>query len=208
MKAIKNVILDLGGVIINIDPMQTAEYLSAHGVNDIETFFARLEEARVFERVELGKINEEEMLDEIRRLIPNSPPREILRASWNSLLLDIPAERGAIVQRLAAKYPLYLLSNTSPGHIAIIDDMVQRQFAWKSLREPFVHAFYSYEMGTRKPEGAIYAQMLEESGLNPEESVFLDDTLANLEKAREFNLQTRLVTPQNGLVEIAENELL
>ena len=208
MKAIKNVILDLGGVIINIDPMRTAEYLAAHGVNDIETFFARLEEARVFERVELGKINEEEMLDEIRRLIPKSPPKEILRAAWNSLLLDIPAERGAIVQRLAAKYPLYLLSNTSPGHIAIIDDMVQRQFAWKSLREPFVQTFYSYEMGARKPEGAIYAHMLEESGLNPEESVFLDDTLANLEKAREFNLQTRLVTPQNGLVEIAENELL
>lgn len=208
MKAIKNVILDLGGVIINIDPMQTVEHLAAHGVSDIEAAFARLEEARVFERVELGEINEAEMAEEIRQLVPEAPSKEIIRAAWDSLLLDIPAKRGAIVQRLAAKYPLYLLSNTSPGHMAIIDGMVQRQFGWKSLSEPFVRAFYSYEMGVRKPDGAIYAQMLEASGLNPEESVFLDDTLANLEKAREFKLQTRLVTPQKGLVEIAESELL
>ncbi len=208
MKAIKNVILDLGGVIINIDPMRTVEYLASYGVADIETAFARLEEARVFERVELGEINEAEMADEIRQLIPEAPSQEIIRAAWNSLLLDIPAERGAIVKRLAAKYPLYLLSNTSPGHMAIIDGMVREQFGWSSLREPFVRAFYSYEMGVRKPDSAIYARMLEESGLNPEETVFLDDTLANLEKAREFKLQTRLVTPQKGLVEIAKSQLL
>jgi len=208
MKAIKNVILDLGGVIINIDPMQTVYFLEKHGLKDVEGAFKKINAARVFERVEEGKISEEEMVKEIQDLIPDAPSGDIILEAWNSLLLDLPHERGKMVEKLAEKYPLYLLSNTSPGHIRIIDSMVQRQFRWSNLRQPFKKAFYSYEMGSRKPDRAIFEKMLEESGIRADESIFLDDMLANVEGARSVGLQTRLVTPQDGLIEIAERELL
>ncbi len=208
MKAIKNVILDLGGVIINIDPLQTLYTLENHGMKDVEAAFEKINSAGIFDRVERGEITEEEMVEEIKTLIPHAPSGEIILEAWNSLLLDLPQERGEMVEKLAEKYPLYLLSNTSPGHIRIIDSMVKKQFGWRDLREPFTKAFYSYEMGTRKPDPLIFEKMLDEAGIQAEESIFLDDLISNVESARRVGLHTRLVTPQEGLIEIARREFL
>lgn len=202
---IKNLVFDLGGVIINIDFDRTYHALAALAGLSYEDTLALVKKEELFYRFETGRLEEREFLSLVRETFcPQHKEGEIRRA-WNALLLDIPSERIDLLRRLRKKYRLYLLSNTNYTHILEVNNILNNSCGIGDLRELFDKVYYSYEVNMVKPDVEIYQFVCEDSKLKPEETVFLDDMLPNLAGASSAGLRTLHVQPTpKSIIELLE----
>jgi len=191
---IKNIIFDLGDVILNIDvPLASSSFgkLSGRQQHEILTLFKEKELFRLFET---GLVDEDAFRNMIRELLEFPDwSEEIIDTAWNSLLLDIPPARIELIKELGKKYRLFLLSNTSSIHIRQVNKILYAATGIEKLDDLFEKVYLSYEMGLMKPDPAIYLQVLEESGLVAEETLFLDDNADNITAASKLGIDTILV---------------
>ena len=191
---IKNIIFDLGDVILNIDvPLASSSFgkLSGRQQHEILTLFKEKELFRLFET---GLVDEDAFRNMIRELLEFPDwSEEIIDTAWNSLLLDIPPARIELIKELGKKYRLFLLSNTSSIHIKQVNKILHAATGIERLDDLFEKVYLSYEMGLMKPDPAIYLQVLEESGLVAEETLFLDDNADNITAASKLGIDTILV---------------
>jgi len=191
---IKNIIFDLGDVILNIDvPLASSSFgkLSGRQQHEILTLFKEKELFRLFET---GLVDEDAFRNMIRELLEFPDwSEEIIDTAWNSLLLDIPPARIELIKELGKNYRLFLLSNTSSIHIKQVNKILHAATGIERLDDLFEKVYLSYEMGLMKPDPAIYLQVLEESGLVAEETLFLDDNADNITAASKLGIDTILV---------------
>jgi epoxide hydrolase-like predicted phosphatase len=115
---------------------------------------------------------------------------EAIDTAWNSLLLDLPPERVELLRRLATRYRLFLLSNTSSIHITQVNKILEASTGVGQLEDLFETVFLSYEMGLMKPDIRIYQQVLDKAGLKAEETLFLDDNADNIRSAAQLGIET------------------
>ena len=107
------------------------------------------------------------------------------------MLLDFPSERMELLKELQiAGYNIYLLSNTNAIHLEAFRAIVEATFGINDFDALFEQAFYSHLIGHRKPHKATYDYIVDKAGIKANESVFIDDTAANLVGAREAGLHT------------------
>lgn len=191
---IKNIVFDLGDVILNIDvPLASSSFgkLSGREQHEILTLFKEKELFRLFET---GLVDEDAFRNMIRELLEFPDwSEEIIDTAWNSLLLDIPPARIELIQELSRNYRLFLLSNTSSIHIKQVNKILHAATGIEKLDELFEKVYLSYEMGIMKPDPAIYLRVLEESDLVAEETLFLDDNADNITAASKLGIDTILV---------------
>lgn len=191
---IKNIVFDLGDVILNIDvPLASRSFgeLSGREQAEIVTLFKEKELFRLFET---GHVDEDAFRNIIRELLAFPDwTNEIIDTAWNSLLLDIPPARIELIKELGKNYRLFLLSNTSSIHIRQVNKILHAAAGVEKLDDLFEKVYLSYEMGLIKPDPAIYLQVLEESGLVAEETLFLDDNPDNITAASKLGIDTILV---------------
>ena len=124
--------------------------------------------------------------------------------AWNALLLDIPKARIELLRALRTHYRVFLLSNTNRIHIDHLCGYLQREHGEPSLHGLFEKCYLSYEMGMRKPQLEIYRHVLEDSGLRAEETVFLDDSLPNIEAAKRAGMHTVHIVPGKEITALFE----
>lgn len=188
---IKNIIFDLGDVILNIDvPVASKSFaeLSGKEQSEILTIF---QENDIFRQFETGELDEEGFRNFVRRIIGfNDLSDEAIDTAWNSLLLDLPPERVELLQKLRKKYRLFLLSNTSSIHVLQVNKILKASTGIERLQDLFDTVFLSYEMKLMKPDPRIYQKVLEQEGLVAEETLFLDDNAANIESASKLGIDT------------------
>ena len=191
---IKNIIFDLGDVILNIDvPVTSRSFgkLSGKEEQEIVTLFKEKELFRLFET---GILDEDAFRNLVRELLEYPDwTTEIIDMAWNSLLLDIPPARIELIKELKKEYRLFLLSNTSSIHIKQVNKILHAASGVEKLDDLFEKVYLSYEMGLMKPDPAIYLRVLEESGLLAEETLFLDDNADNIKAASNLGIETILV---------------
>lgn len=197
MKKIKNIIFDLGAVIININPELTAKAMKNLGFNDFEKSYSLFKQTDIFDKLEKGLINADYLRNELRKHVKNEITDQSFDKAWGEMLLDFPKERINLLKELGRKYNIYLLSNTNAIHYkqytqAFID---QYGFEFNSL---FVKAYYSFQIGMRKPDVDIFEFALSDSKLLPEDTLFIDDLKVNIESAKSTGLQTMLVDITKG----------
>ncbi len=198
---IKNLIFDLGGVIINIDFDLTMRALQAY--TDIPLGVgAYLGKNAIFYNYETGKINSEEFLTQIKEKYQLNATNEQIIHAWNALLLDIPTEYVNLLLSLKSKYKIFILSNTNPIHIEGVEAILEKSSQIKHLSELCDKVYLSYEMVKAKPELAIYRQVINENNLNPEETMFFDDSRVNLAGAQKLGIITMLITPKHTILDI------
>lgn len=192
MTTIKNIIFDLGDVIINIDVPLAARSFAELSSRPLEEIQELIHQNEVFKKFETGHLSAAKFRSYIRELLQQPEwSDEVIDRAWNSLLLDIPAERIERIQELAQKgYRLFLLSNTSSIHIEEVNRILHRTTGIKQLRDLFEQLFLSYDMGIMKPEHDIYHGVLTRAGLLAHESLFLDDNADNIRAAAEVGIQT------------------
>lgn len=188
---IKNIIFDLGDVIINIDVPLAARSFAQLTERSEEEVTRLFKDENVFIQFETGQIDAAGFRNLIRRIIDRPEWEDhLIDKSWNTLLLDIPAARIDLLRKLSKNYRLFLLSNTSSIHIEEVNNILRRHHGVERLEELFESVFLSYEMGIMKPDPSIYLQLLQEAGINAEETLFLDDNADNIRSASEVGIHT------------------
>jgi putative hydrolase of the HAD superfamily len=189
MEEIRNIIFDFGGVIINIDPERLVKALVQKGIDNVLEIHQYLVEKDVYNNLETGKITADQFRDAIRSQIKISQSDEEIDADWNSIILDIPESRVKLIEKLADHYNLYLLSNTNIIHYNFYNRYFSETYGYENLASLFKKAYFSHEMGVRKPDPEIYRIVLRDSKLVAEETMFIDDNKENIIAANEMGIK-------------------
>lgn len=192
---IKNLLFDLGGVIMNIRRENCADAFRELGMANPDDFLGEYAQAGAFAGIEDGSLTIPEFHDEIRRIIGRDDltAEEIDRA-FGKFLLGIPVHRLEELRELRKHYRIYLLSNTNPimwrDGIADAFKAEGHEAAWY-----FDGIVKSYEARCMKPAAAIFRYTEDKLGIKPEETLFLDDSQKNLDAAAALGFHTLLVSP-------------
>ena len=199
---IKNIIFDLGDVILNIDvPVASLSFAELSGKQQ-EEILTLFKENDLFRKFETGHLDEAGFRNYIREILTFPDwTDEMIDTAWNSLLLDLPPERVDLLKNLRKKYRLFLLSNTSSIHITQVNKILEASTGVKKLDDLFEKVFVSYEMGLMKPDPQIYQDLLDEAGLKAEETLFLDDNLDNIKGAQTLGIATIHVQKPTTILE-------
>lgn len=185
---IKNIIFDFGGVILPVDPMAYAGGMVELGCRDIKSLHEHFMRDQVYMRFETGQISPEEFRMLLRTGIDNHASDEQLDWAWNLILGDIPPQRVRFLEKIKSKYRTFLLSNTNKIHYDNFQAEFRKTFGYRSLDDLFEKAYYSFKLNLYKPDPAIFEFVLSDSGLNPAETLFIDDYMANIEAASRCGL--------------------
>jgi HAD superfamily hydrolase (TIGR01509 family) len=205
---VQNIIFDLGGVILNLDFHRTAEAFTKLGVVDFHSFFTQYHAHPLFQSLEKGKVPEPKFYDELREVTQIKATDTEIDAAWNAMLLDFKQPVLAEMERLSRQgYRLFLFSNTNAIHHAFFLKQYEEQYG-KNFDDLFEAAWYSHLIGARKPDQQAFLQVLELANLKAEETLFIDDTLPNIEAAAAIGMQTALATASHTVVEILSERSL
>jgi putative hydrolase of the HAD superfamily len=202
MQGIKNIIFDLGGVIINLDNQRTEDAFIAMGVKNFREHFGHGHAASFFKEYEVGKIDDQQFVASLKALAGLSVSDSEIIKGWNALLLDFPPERIELLKALRQKYRLFLFSNTNGLHLTALQQTYRDTFGQAELDDNFERAYYSHILGLRKPDKASYEFILRENGLKGEETLFVDDALINIEGAEKAGLKGLLVRPGTTILDL------
>jgi putative hydrolase of the HAD superfamily len=194
MENISTIIFDLGGVIMDIDVKQTLQAFSELGLKNVHEYFGHGFAASFFSEHESGKISDEEFLIEIKKLLGGEIPDEAVIGAWNALLLRFPPERIALLDELKSRYRLFLYSNTNAIHKEKFSEIYRNSYPG-NLDDHFEKAYYSHELGHRKPDLAGFELIIRENRLDPKKTLFVDDALMNVEGAIKTGLKGLYLPP-------------
>ncbi len=194
VKSIRNIIFDLGGVILNIDPQLTINAFRSLGWNNFYDENDQSLSKELFYSLEQGSSSPEVFRDNVRKRTNLQRDDTEIDAAWAAMILNIPADRVRYLEALKKDYRLFLLSNTNEIHRIKFHEIFEAEFGY-SFYDLFEHNFYSHEMGMRKPNPQIYLQALREADLVPEETLFVDDMKENTEAAKTLGMQVLHIKP-------------
>ena len=202
-KNIKNVVFDLGGVLLDLDFKAAINGLQKAGFANVKEQLQTFDREGIFQKFELGEITAEEFRTAIRENSILTLTDEEVDALWNAMLLEVPREKLELILDLRGKYMVYLLSNTNTIHW---DYACKNAFNYRGFRvkDYFEETFLSYEMHLAKPDKAIFEKMLQDANLLPEETLFIDDSEANCQAAASLGIQVHHYRIGDDLKEIFE----
>ena len=200
LSGIKNIIFDLGGVIINIDYKLTLAEFKKLGLRDVEKIYTQFSQMEWFDNYDRGRISSEVFVTEFSKLLePGTSQKQIISA-WNAMLLDFPQERAELLLKLRSRYRTFLLSNTNEIHIDYFFQRNRELYGYEGMNQFFESDYYSHRLGMRKPDVEIFEYVVHENDMNPIETLFIDDTLQHVEGARRAGLKAyHLVAPETIL---------
>jgi putative hydrolase of the HAD superfamily len=202
MQGIKNIIFDLGGVIINLDNQRTEDAFIELGVKNIREYFGHGHAASFFKDYEVGSITDQQFIDAIKELTGLSDVSDqSVIDGWNALLLDFPPERIQLLKELGKKYRIFLFSNTNALHLAALQKTYAAAFNGGTLEDHFEKTYYSHLMGLRKPDKASFEYILRENKLDAAETLFVDDAIINVEGAELAGLKGLYLRPGISLLD-------
>ncbi len=187
---IKNIIFDLGGVVLDIDEgiivkelekmdISVKELFHSEEFNDVMSKFdTGIYTAPTFRKRMKALIGQEKMTD------------QRFDAIWNSMLLDIPRERIEAIEKVKKHYKIFLMSNSNVIHYDLYVRDLQLRFGYNEFDELFNKSYFSFAEHLEKPDPRFFELILDHEGLVPEETLFIDDTEANIKAAQSLGIRT------------------
>jgi len=189
MVHIKNIIFDLGGVLYDINYQNTIDAFADLGILDPKQVYSQKGQTEVFDLYETGQISEEEFIQSLKKEFPHKVSEEEIVAAWNAMLLGLPDHRLDFLIDLEEEYKVFLLSNTNTIHIRQMNEEMEKSDN-DDLKSYFDAAYYSFELGMRKPHPETFLEVIRREGLNPEETLFIDDSAQHIKGAKKAGLHT------------------
>lgn len=186
MTSIRNVIFDLGGVLVDLDIERCRAAFRALGMPEVARIIDTSHPAEMLGRLERGDSSVHEACDAMRALSgrPEVSDERIAEA-YGAFLTGVPVARLRMIDELRRRgLRTYVLSNNNPMAMQVI----RRMFAADGhpMEYYFDRIYLSYELRELKPSEAIFRRMIDDSGMIPGESLFIDDSERNLATAREL----------------------
>jgi glucose-1-phosphatase len=189
MKIIRNIIFDLGGIFMELSYKKTEEAFESLGVASFHQLFTQHRASPLFAKLETGEIDENKFYDGFRKLVGIDLTNEQIRNAWNAMLLSFPAERLLWLEEISKKYKIYLFSNTNSIHYNALQNIFRENTGKQNLEGYFIKAYYSHQLGLRKPGEEAFIEILKRENLAAEETLFIDDTPVNIEGANRVGMQ-------------------
>lgn len=191
---IKNLLFDLGGVIMDIEKDRCVEAFAQLGLPDAPSYFGEYSQNGPFMLLEEGAITTDEFHRSLREDIGGEVSDADIDHAFCQFLIGIPPHRLAELRKLRENYGIYLLSNTNPimWHSKIRDEFTKEG---RKREDYFDGMVTSFEARSLKPDEKVFRYAEEHLGILPEETIFLDDSQHNLDAAVRLNFHTLLVAP-------------
>lgn len=207
--SIKNIVFDLGGVILDINPALSYEaFANILNAETPDTIIKHLKKNDYFNQLETGKISPHKFRNEIRRFADNELSDNTIDTAWSCMLVNFPQERIDLLKKLKSQYRTFLLSNTNAIHERYFTNLLKTQTDVENLSELFEKVYYSHELKSRKPTPEAFQKMIKDAQINPEETLFIDDLEENIKAAQTLKIKTVHLTPAMNIVELFKKTIL
>ena len=205
---IKNIIFDLGGVILDIDENIVYQELEKMGISTSELahskefmelmskFDTGIYTAHTFRKKMKAVIGQEKMTD------------QKFDSIWNAMLLDIPRERIEAIEKVKKHYRIFLMSNSNVIHYDLYVRDLQLRFGYNEFDELFDKSYFSFAEHLEKPDPRFFELILDHEGLLPEETLFIDDTEPNIKVAKSLGIKTYHIRRDELVRNLFENGVL
>ena len=207
MAKIKNIIFDLGGVLLNIDYQKTANAFKQLGVHQFDDLYSQATANQLFEALETGNISASDFYKAMMPFCNDGTTIQQIQLAWNAILLDFRPNALKTLEALKPHYNLFLLSNTNSIHHTAFNQILKEETGHLSLDNFFIKSYYSHLINLRKPYAATYKWVLDDGGMVAEETLFIDDSINNINGAKEAGLQTHLLLPTETIDELNFNTI-
>ncbi len=180
---IKSLVFDFGDVFLTLDKSATQKNLQKFGINEFTKDMIIKNQA-----YEMGLISTQDIIDYYTHNFPQIDKLDFIHA-WNSILVDFPQHKLDFIKQLSEEkfFQLILLSNTNELHIEWVDENISFFNEFKNCFDAF---YLSHEIEMRKPNTDIFNFVLSNHDLKPEEVLFIDDTIENIEAAQQLKINT------------------
>ncbi len=191
----KNLIIDFGGVLVNLNHSRCIDSFKSIGVDSIEDMLNPYFQQGFLGKLEKGEITSDQFHDELRKSVGKELTDKQIDDAWNSFLVEIPSYKLDLLLKLREHYTVYLLSNTNEIHWEM---SCKRFFSYKGfhVNDFFDGIYLSYQLHQLKPSKEIFEMMLHKTGISPEETFFIDDAEANCKMAESFGIHTYMPLPE------------
>ncbi len=186
----KNVIFDLGGVILGLDVNQTYRQFATLSGKTVDQLKAKAASVTFFVDFERGIISDTAFRDQLRLFLEIDLSDEQIDNGWNAMLLDLSVARLDLLKKVGLNFRIFLLSNTNNIHLQAFSNIVHATIGDQPFGNYFEKDYYSHLLGMRKPDREIFKYVLQQNDLKAEETLFLDDSVVNLQGAATLGIQT------------------
>lgn len=189
IKDIRHIILDLGGVILNIDYQATAKAFTELGIQNFSEAYSQALQTSLFDDFETGKIDTPIFVAALQQLAGMPLAEQDIINAWNAMLLDFPLRRLQVLQQLQLHYDMVLLSNTNEIHEAAFNKILNDRHGIPNIGVFFDKVYLSHRVGLRKPDVGIFKRILDDTGFAASQTLFIDDSIQHVEGARKAGIQ-------------------
>lgn len=186
---VKNILFDLGGVILNLDRAASLEAFIKLGFEDVDHVLKDFKQSGTFLKFEEGTIDADAFRDEIRDHIGRYVSDNEIDLAWGKMTSHVEPGLLEFLLILKKDYRTFLLSNTNSIHIDICNPMFNfgSNFGFDSF---FERCFYSFELKICKPDPKAFKAVFKAANIKPQETLFVDDSLENLSAAKSLGMLT------------------
>jgi putative hydrolase of the HAD superfamily len=195
MPVYKNIIFDLGGVLLDINYQLAIDAFEQLGFPEFENMYSQLTADQLFRKLEKGEVTPDEFYAVMQQAGPSGITRQQIKHAWNSLILSFRRTSIDHLRTLREKYSLFLLSNTNKIHHEYFSRIFDGEIGYGTLEGLFSKAYLSFEIGMRKPDAEIYERVLNDVCISPAETLFIDDSLPNIEAAAALGIGVHWLQP-------------
>lgn len=188
---IKNIVFDLGGVIVGLDKKECLHtFDKLLGFKDFDKYLNAFLQKGFFKDFENGDISAAQFRKIVREHSTNIfVTDEQIDFAVGTFLTEVKMNTVMYLNELKKDYRLFMLSNTNPIAFPKCRELFLSAYGI-SMECLFEKIYLSYQMHASKPYRPIFEQMVSDSGINVSETLFIDDSKANVETASElgFNI--------------------
>ncbi|HNX85365.1 MAG TPA: HAD family phosphatase [Bacteroidales bacterium] len=195
---IKNIVFDFGGVICDLNMQRTYDRFKEMGMHHFNTAYSVSEQEDIFRSYERGNISSAEFRDILKKLFDQPVTDTQIDEAWNAMLLDIPLPRVRLLEKLRPQYRTFILSNSNEIHYHHYLQNFTIQTGYNNFEELVEKTYFSFKIHLQKPGKEIFDFVLHDSGIDSEETLFIDDSTPNTETAKKMGFQVWRLKPEQG----------
>jgi FMN phosphatase YigB (HAD superfamily) len=177
----KAIVFDLGKVLIYFDFNRVYLALADLCPYPAAEIPKRLAATNLVELFETGLVEPRDFVEQFSRTLDLRLDYDQFCRIWSSIFAQTLVPES-LLEGLAARYGLLLLSNTNALHF----EMLRRNYG--HMLRHFHHLILSYEVHAMKPQPEIYQAAVARAGCRPEECFYTDDIAAYVEAARQIGM--------------------
>lgn len=193
---IKNIIFDFGGVIVDIDRSNAVQAFVKLGLANADRILDSYHQTGIFLSLEDGSLSELSYREKLGELCGRTLTYGEVKQAWLAFISRVSLQKLRFLEILRSKgYHLYVLSNTNP-YVMDWADSLDFTTERKPLSYYFDKLYLSYRMGCTKPGEEIFRKTLDDAGLIPQETLFIDDSLANVNAGKRMGME--IYQPESG----------